>query len=213
MINLPHQNIRRTEIINQLTKLNITNYEFIAAIDGKNLNEIEYFNDPKKTLRHISRELTLTEIGCAMSHLKTYKKLIEDKLDLGIIVEDDVMFEESFLDQFEKDSYDILLLGSTSVYHKKFSPGIYDISQWWEAYGAYAYVITKFGALKMLNYFKEINHPIDSWRTLQKHGIVIKWITPSRVIVNFSLGSYIEEDRIIAKRNAGIFKKSITDDN
>ena len=34
------------------------------------------------------------EIGCALSHINLYKKIVSDKLSYAIILEDDVEFDE-----------------------------------------------------------------------------------------------------------------------
>ena len=38
----------------------------------------------------------LSVIGCAMSHIKTWKLFLESNAEYGIIFEDDVVFEDNF---------------------------------------------------------------------------------------------------------------------
>ncbi len=86
------------------------NIELVEAADGKSLdlNDIElkkninewnfkYLND--KCLRGI--------VGCCLSHLKCYKKMIDENIDKAIIFEDDCIFRN--------DSYKNIILNETII--------------------------------------------------------------------------------------------------
>jgi glycosyl transferase, family 25 len=203
VINLPQHTERKKLIEEQFKKFKISNYEIISGIDGKNLSCKDSKNDPIKTYKFISRQLSNTEIGCALSHLKVYKIIVEKKLNYAIVLEDDAILQDGFLENLDLNNCkDILLLGSVSSYHGKFNAGVYEIKRWWEAYCAYGYVISIEGAEKMLSYFIEINHPIDHWYTLCENNISVRWITPVLIKSNDSLPSYIQDDRITQTKNA-----------
>ena len=53
------------------------NYDVIEAIYGKDLGEtyLETINSQNWVIERYKRSLTYGEIGCALSHLKIYKKM------------------------------------------------------------------------------------------------------------------------------------------
>lgn len=94
VVNLKRRTDRKEFMISQFEKFGITNYEFVEAVDGKtlDLNEVGY--SESKAARWC-RPLTKSEIGCSLSHVKIYDKMVEDGLR-GIILEDDTIITEEF---------------------------------------------------------------------------------------------------------------------
>ena len=99
VINLKRSEDRRARVQEALGSLSLT-YEFIEAVDGNDLSEHEVaeiregFDDPRKidsTRGPVSRG----EIGCAISHLKAYKRIVKDNLDYACIMEDDVVIKHA----------------------------------------------------------------------------------------------------------------------
>lgn len=74
VINLPQSQNRRESVQNELNKIGIT-ANFIDAVYGKLLTEDELSRLIVKT-----NYLSLGEIGCALSHLKIYKMMIDEQL-------------------------------------------------------------------------------------------------------------------------------------
>lgn len=119
IINLKQSIDRKSKIIDQLKKFNITNYEFIEAIDGNNLNTSIIDEKISKRilfkLQKRTRPLLKTEAGCTLSHIKAYKRALE----IGkrcIILEDDTILTDSFKDVIKMkldDEYDLIYLGYT----------------------------------------------------------------------------------------------------
>jgi GR25 family glycosyltransferase involved in LPS biosynthesis len=96
IINLKRDVSKRENMISQFDHYGITNFEFIEAVDGRCIKDIsKLYNDLRA--RKIFRSLTRGEIGCALSHIKTYKKIIE-KNERAIILEDDVIITKQFAD-------------------------------------------------------------------------------------------------------------------
>lgn len=73
----------------------------IAATDGKLLfeNEKKKFYNHKKNKEKYHKVLTNGELGCYLSHLACWKKIIADNLDFALILEDDALLENT-LPQF-----------------------------------------------------------------------------------------------------------------
>lgn len=123
-ISLERARDRRKQAQNEHEKLGIQ-FEFIKAIDGRELSEDEikaygYDEAVAKRLRNIykTRGLGRGDIGCALSHLKTYKKMVKNNVSVALISEDDAEFLfdkkdlENILNELPKD-WEICLL-----YHK-----------------------------------------------------------------------------------------------
>lgn len=97
IISLLNSTKRRINVTNIMSKLNITNYTIIDAIDGSKLEHFytyKNWRDPWSKLH-----LTKGEVGCALSHLLVWDKIISSDDISSIILEDD------FIINNEKDFY------------------------------------------------------------------------------------------------------------
>ena len=173
VINLLRRLDRKDNVIQNLKNANITNYEFIEAVDGN-------------TLIPTSDIITLFKgndfgnrrgvIGCALTHYNLWKKLIESEFDYFLIVEDDFKIVESFKAEIEKinfEKYDILLMGYhmfsetlenvKSIYYNNDSVMIEKLRMDYYIGGIHCYSINKCGARKLLDYIDKngIKHGID----------------------------------------------------
>jgi GR25 family glycosyltransferase involved in LPS biosynthesis len=83
----------RLKSITSTLKSNNFNFERIKAINGRELSDEEV---KKNTTWMCSKFCTPGQIGCFMSHLKTWKKIANSKDNGAIIMEDDVILLESF---------------------------------------------------------------------------------------------------------------------
>ena len=88
VINLKKDNKRKKNIIKQLKKQKIKNYEIINAVNGnklgKNKINLNTFKD-KKGKNPWNTKMSLSQIGCALSHIKIYRQLIKSKYTCLII--------------------------------------------------------------------------------------------------------------------------------
>ena len=86
VVNLATQPQKKTKFINEWDGLE-GNLEFIDAVDGRTMTDEEL---SQLTLDYPNLHLAKGEIGCALSHLKIYKKIVEDRIPIALILEDDV---------------------------------------------------------------------------------------------------------------------------
>jgi glycosyl transferase family 25 len=92
-INLGKDIERNSKIKNVLDKLNIK-YERIEGING---NDIHI--EKKYTVLHTSEfPMTRGQYGCYLSHMKCYEKFIKSKYEYLIILEDDVILRDNFIE-------------------------------------------------------------------------------------------------------------------
>jgi len=102
VINLKDSLDRRTNITAQLSALGC-DFEFVEAVDGRNLNEEELKQYSKEaTIQNwtnkAQRGLSPGEIGCALSHLKVYQKIADEGIEEAVILEDDAVMGTDFVD-------------------------------------------------------------------------------------------------------------------
>ena len=138
----------------------------IDGINGKKLSKDEI---KKNTTPFYSNFGPKSIIGCAMSHIKTWKIFLETKDELCIIFEDDVVFEKRFK-YFKKyihntpSNFDILLLGCLFC-NNDFIDNI-KINKYINTpsitAGLHAYVLSRKGAHNLLFLIEnKINNHID----------------------------------------------------
>jgi glycosyl transferase, family 25 len=81
---------RRKEVAQHLHSINLP-FEFVAAIDGHRLSPAELCTSysQEHAQRAIGRPMTPGEIGCSLSHMTVYRRMIEENLDSLVVLEDD----------------------------------------------------------------------------------------------------------------------------
>lgn len=111
---------RKIVFDNQLEKFGlIDNTKFITEHDYEELhdNELQYF-DPQT--------LTLKEISLFVKHIQSWKDIVSSGKDYGIVMEDDCIFNDNFVDDFNNllinypQDFDILYTGVFQFY--EFNP-------------------------------------------------------------------------------------------
>lgn len=123
LISLEKDTLRRELFFSQP---DTQDFEYFTAINtmNKSLEELSnYFNINKFSL-HYSRAATNGEIGCTLSHLAIYQKIIEnneiEENQYSLICEDDALFSREFQKHLNKlinqsIHSDIILLGQSKV--------------------------------------------------------------------------------------------------
>lgn len=122
VINLKKDIDRLEHISNELNKLGL-DYEVLEASYGKELDaafinqcrqEDELLFNLKGNVKvKLLGKLSLSEIGCALSHLRAYQHVIDCGLDKALIVEDDICLKPQLklaLDNLDKikDPWDVV---------------------------------------------------------------------------------------------------------
>jgi len=157
IIHLERERFRKENIMQQFQKENITDYEFIRAVDGQNDN-LEKYNIsviPDWVEPYSSKIMTKGEIGCSLSHYNVWKRIVEEELNNALILEDDIVLCDHFSQNIEKKreeisniNYDLLYLGRTPLKPETQTDPII-IPKY--SYGTHAYILSLSGAKKLLN--------------------------------------------------------------
>jgi GR25 family glycosyltransferase involved in LPS biosynthesis len=139
IINLKRRDDRKILMIEKLSEEKVDNYEFIEAYDGKSEQIIDDYNSIKKYTKIINTG----HFGCLLSHIKAIKKAMKNNYENIMILEDDIIFDNNFLENIKKiklPKYDILYLGGLINEKKVF------LNRWAKSsnvMGAYGYIISK----------------------------------------------------------------------
>jgi GR25 family glycosyltransferase involved in LPS biosynthesis len=180
LINLKY----RKDRLEKFRKLCPLKFEVFKAIEGKKLI---YTSQLGRIFEKNDYNMRRGMVGCALSHIKLMINLVNGNEDKFCIFEDDVTFASNFSDKIKKVlslsskiPWDIIFLGHTlypqyknnmnnnqSIHLEKWSV---ERSLSRSMGGAFAYLITKKGAEKMLNYINE-NSMINCIDTMQQKAI------------------------------------------
>ena len=167
IINLDEDIDRLTNSYNQLNHYNINNYERYPAINGRKANKYE-LNSYTTNIGKIIASKSM--IGCGISHINIWKKIVKEKINKSLIVEDDFIFVDDFLNKFnnifdnnENNDYEMLFLSSAQLHNKYFK--IRNINEYLYKQlfisQTVGYIITLEGAEKILKYINKVSYHID----------------------------------------------------
>lgn len=189
--------------------------EFIDAVAGTDLTdqELNSFYDASKAIIAIGRVMSLSEVGCALSHRKIYRHMIDHKIPIAVVFEDDIDLIDNFNEVLSElldypSDWGLLLLGShianshstdvkTNVWKRQKVSKNYTVAIPAEmAFGTYGYIVTLEAAKSLLELTAVIDKPIDNFTgNYNISGAHV--ISPSIVKTNdaLSLNSSIAAER------------------
>ena len=131
VVNLKSAVQRRDFMSAQLDKTGL-DYEFVEAVDGRQIGADEivrrYGLQTFRKIKINKQIMTLGAVGCLLSHLKLYKKMIDENVEVACILEDDAVLKTLFAKiitsrQVRQGPWDVLLLGHYSMHKKCFTRG------------------------------------------------------------------------------------------
>lgn len=98
VISLADSTSRRNSIAKHLSHLGL-DFTFVEAVDGRSglSPAMEELVDRDEARARLGRDMTDAEIACALSHTLVYKRMLDEKLENAVILEDDVVPTEDFL--------------------------------------------------------------------------------------------------------------------
>ncbi len=208
IINRAKDTARRKVMSERLDLLGL-NYQFFEAVDGHSFDVHsvpEY--DGKRRRQYFGRDLTAGEVGCLLSHRAVYKMMVNENINRALILEDDTIFQPNFPQVLtailEEDiQWDILrflnaskILKSPHRLQRSLSTGhnLYSVQA--TPGGAFAYMLTKHAAERLLEHTKKNWLPIDmmhGWNWVTKLHVLT--MLPSPVVADFDVESTIGGQR------------------
>lgn len=230
VLSLKNESLRRQHIQNQLNELCIP-FEFFDAIDLRNSDDV---TDSDNYSHNLQRTLTSGEIGCALSHINIYEKILCNEYDWSLIIEDDALLNNVTNEKIEhiaslanKHNVDVVILGYSKLspfdakifYIKEPIKNIitgedgYTLGIPWKNWtcGTVSYLIHKNGARKIINNFinskEKIETVADDWLFFEKeYGLYILHCRPLIIYEDYKnhISSIEQERSIISKKNFSI---------
>jgi glycosyl transferase family 25 len=199
VVNLVRSTDRRDHIRRQLDRVGL-DYELVPAVDGRTLSA-----DDRARLVHSSLEgapqwlSAPGAIGCALSHLEVYRRIVASGDDAAVVLEDDVVLPggiEQTIDEAEKHLGEAELV---LLHFRSFEPCLFSRPTAIELSSAFrlafpldrrqpiasaAYVITQKACENMVASILPVQATADSWG----HYIEIGAIERFRCIVPAPVG-------------------------
>lgn len=181
VINLKASPERRQFMERQLAALDLP-AEFFPAVDGRRLTEDEVGQQSNRVWfrRYVGREMTRADLGCSLSHILVYRKIIEENLPCALVLEDDAWLTPAIkpvMEALEEDiprlPVDVVLFSQCStVGARLWNIATYFLCPVVQAYFAHAYVVTPAGARRLQDALFPVCHQADAWDWLLKHRVV-----------------------------------------
>lgn len=189
IINLKDSIERRAEMNHQISFLRDVNPEFIEAVDGRKMTELqrkEMF-DIKSFKRLYSKNVRPGEIGCTLSHQKCYREIIKKKLPYALILEDDAIITDverthqvlSDLNELFSESHEpiVVLLSSWFWYLGNYSQiNNTKFVKVYDGFSTYAYVVNNEAASCMIEERPFVT--ADDWFYWKKKGVRVLAVLP-----------------------------------
>ena len=202
VINLPENSARREAMGRQLQSLNLA-YEILPAVRGKSLTAEERRRnyDEDRCIRTVGHSLSAGVLGCSLSHIAFYRKVVESDISHALVLEDDAWLNPNLpqlLDaiekQFSADQTTTILLSWTNAVTNPYR-------RLWAGYGlrpvrsavcTHAYVVTHAAAKALLKALYPVHNVADCWDWLIKHGIAeIQAVIPPCITTDLAYDSDI----------------------
>jgi len=187
VINLASATERRAGMRRQLEALGL-DFEFVEAVDGRDFDVDQHpaYDAPRRRAA-FPRDLAGGELGCLLSHRSIYQRMLAEGLDEVLVLEDDVVLGPDFLAvlpsiRAHAASYDVVRFLSARKISRLRQRRVFPLAKgYWLARlettpgGAYAYLIRRSGAEKLLPLMQRNWLPVDtlmgrSW----EHGL--RWL-------------------------------------
>lgn len=172
LINLERAAHRRRFALDQLERIGVTPV-LVQAVDGRELDIEKLIEDGvysrDKAKEAFSRQLSLNEIGCSLSHVEAYRTILARGDSAALILEDDALLPEGFagkaraaLEQVP-DGWGVLHLDCPCTGFDPVGPGIvkyHGVKSLPVA--ASAYLVSRRGAELFVERAFPIRYPADS---------------------------------------------------
>tara|TARA_B100000767_G_scaffold128371_1_gene122193 strand:+ start:330 stop:1082 length:753 start_codon:yes stop_codon:yes gene_type:complete len=215
----PDKYYERRAALTKLLEKTPFQFEFIAINDDVELTDkaIATNHDSKRTIDSFGRDFSRGELASTLNHLLSYKKFLESKNDLAIIMEDDADF---IVDEFifvikrlikiiDQRKPEVYLLTPVISYLKS---NVKDLSedyrivkviQSWDSSG---YIINRKAAKKMINANSKSWFIADDWVRYRRHANVdIFSVIPTIIKQNLN----VFDSNLMNSRNKAIKNRTL----
>src|SRR5215468_1751075 len=204
VINLARSADRRAHIIAQLRKTHV-NYEIVKAVDGRDLDLTDVkVVDPVFAAANVAHPGV---VGCALSHLKVYQRILDDCLEVACILEDDVVLPtdlgvltdaitphmtgaEVVLLNFQSyRSYEPCRITKAGAVELPSSRLLVHFADEHQALGTGSYLITRQACARMVKTLLPARTVADDWVFFRKEGAIdcMRCVAPMPIMQSTAL--------------------------
>lgn len=209
---------KRAALFNRLQSIGIHDWEVIDAIRGSSLspNQREQLCNEQAVMRSAGRAISAGELGCALSHLACYQKLLSSSDEWALILEDDAepgLNFKSVVDSLLVSccllSVDVVNLGPIRKFTKSFNHKmhghelVYPVRVW----HTHAYLINRRAAHSIMSINMPVAYMADDWSAFRRlGGLSLAGLDPFVCRQSMAtINSGIEADRKLARRSFSRF--------
>lgn len=178
LINLERNADRLSRMNSRLCELGI-NYERVSAIDGRALSDSDIAGKCNLVRMHLAmaRSLNKGEIGCALSHLEVYRRMVEANAESAVVMEDDVDISDGIHDgiahirsQIDVSQPAVVLMSALCIVNT--TRDFVGLESLKNASGTDLYFITLPAAKAILHANSPVITVSDQWRRWVGNGII-----------------------------------------
>lgn len=198
VINLERAVERKKHMMEQLNNFPFLDVEFISAVDGRqlSLDRANLLFDQSSFYELYNRKPLLGEIGCTLSHIKCYQKLIDSNERAVLILEDDTFLSSSLnlLNDMEiEDKPQLILLTPRFSYSYK----VKDIGDGFSLNKVFfgscsaGYIINREAAKIICKLAKRPYWVADDWLLMKRH-MILQGIVPAMIRWDENLATQIQ---------------------
>jgi len=218
LINLARSTDRLAACARQLDAHDLS-YERIDAVDGDDMQNsiISDVYDFNKSSYH--KHMTKGEIACYLSHVRTWQKIVDEKLDYAVIFEDDILLQDGIQKGLDvipsiNEPWDLIKLAEAPIKRKvehhiplaDFSLVTYNKVP----IRCCAQVISLAGAKKLLANSAKVTRPIDiELQYWWESELCVFGLQPYTVAPNTKLFSEIDKGQNRNKAKQSFLRKVV----
>ena len=190
VVNLKADGHKRERVLSLCSKFELEHAKIFPAVNGALLPSdiLNGIYNSEIAIQKNKRELSRGEIGCALSHINLYKKIMSENIEIALILEDDIAFSKDFKSTLDDllqsnlpEDWELILLGHHididrykdtrfNIWSKfKINQGHSRYRPSEVAFGTYGYLINNRGAARLLEEIKIIEKPIDHYTGDSSH--------------------------------------------
>lgn len=194
VINLDAARERRERMSAQLAALDVP-YQVFPAVDGRALADEEVarkYDAAAAAARY--RPMSRGEVGCGLSHLGVYRKMLDDGAPFALVLEDDASLGPDLpavlaelASRLDPERAEVVLLSHVDKYTRWGTRRlggerrlVRRYGEWWRAHG---YVVTRAAARRLLAGLQPMWCAADYWSAFEKQGLV-----SVRAVVPYCIG-------------------------
>lgn len=200
---------RKLHIDKHLPERGLSNFEYILQGDIKDIT-------PFIAENYFTKNLKPAEISCSYKHILVYKKMVDERIEKSLILEDDAFLETNAVELINRIEYE---MRHEKNYIINIEKSNYSVPWIFKRHNKFCYlashtkrcggyIIHLDVAEKIVRYLdvEKIDLPIDSFQTKNRDTLCYNtyWLDPAIVTQGSKNGSFASE---LSRRKTSKFKK------